>query len=89
MSCARGETINAVQSEMVHAGPNLLLRHGPLPRQQLRSVLTNQEALDDFELEFCLELLYATPWSLSNSWGGSSNPGRFSLIKCALLLSQL
>lgn len=33
------------------------------------SDLTSQEALDDFELEFCLVLLHGTPWSLSNSWG--------------------
>lgn len=47
------ETINALQSVMAHPRLDLLLRHRPWPRQQLRSTLTSQE----------------TPECLSNSLG--------------------
>lgn len=35
------KALNAVQSEMVHPRPDFFLRHGPLPRQQLRSAITS------------------------------------------------
>jgi hypothetical protein len=63
------ETINALQSVMAHPRSDLLLRHRPWPRQQLRSTLTSQETPDACEFEFCLVLLHGTPECLSNSLG--------------------
>jgi hypothetical protein len=51
---------DAVQAVVTHPAADILRRQRPPPRQQLCSTFASQKALDNFQLEICLILLYGT-----------------------------